>query len=191
MQKLEINFDVIDKTYEARGEHNIRRWLRLNKTYNISAILYPTMQGILAINGIETPDVALIKSGAFVVSAYGIWSLLDTAVELLRKKATGLDYKERALYELIILSKLIEEMGINISVEQMMKANVYKKKYKLAIDGRAGIIRERYFEVPFTDILNKERMTSVKEEHLLGSHKYVLCLDKPTEQKEYNPAYNM
>ena len=56
MQKLEINFDVIDKTYEARGEHNIRRWLRLNKTYNISAILYPTMQGILAINGIETTE---------------------------------------------------------------------------------------------------------------------------------------
>ena len=191
MQKLEINFDVIDKTYEARGEHNIRRWLRLNKTYNISAILYPTMQGILAINGIETPDVALIKSGAFVVSAYGIWSLLDTAVELLRKKATGLDYKERALYELIILSKLIEEMGINISVEQMMKANVYKKKYKLAIDGRVGIIRERYFEVPFTDILNKERMTSVKEEHILGSKKYLLSLDQPTEQKEYKLAYNM
>ena len=82
-------------------------------------------------------------------------------------------------------------MNINTSVEDIMNSEIYQKNYKLAKDGRVGVIRERFINLPITNALGEEDTTSVKEEHLIGSKKYVLTLDKPVEQKEYKLAYNM
>ena len=62
MKKLEINFDVIDKTYEARGEHNVRRWLRTNKIYDVAGSILPLIHLSLALSGAETPQDALVNS---------------------------------------------------------------------------------------------------------------------------------
>lgn len=191
MKRIEINFDIIDKTYEARGMHNVRRWLRINKAYNISAASYCVIQGVNVINGEKTIEDALLLTLAVIAVAVVVWGGKDFLDSLRETKKTGLNYKDRAYYELILLSEILREYGLDISPEQMMKAKIYNKKYKLAMDGRVGIIRDRYFEMPFTDKTGEEKQTSVKEEHILGTKKYVLTLDKPTEQTEYELAYNM
>ena len=94
--------------------------------------------------------------------------------------------------ELVIIAEALNQiMDINTSVEGIMNAEVYQKNYKLATDGRVGILRERFIDLPITNALGNEDVTSVKEEHLIGSKKYVLTLDKPVEQKDYKLAYNM
>lgn len=191
MRKLDINFDVIDKTYDARGEHNIRRWFRVNKAYDVTGAIVPTTYLALCLTGLESPEEALIKAVSLTGFYFGVWATLDVIVASLKTKLSGMNYKQRAYLDLTILSYLLNEHGINISVDQIMEANIYHKDYKLSREGIPGIIRERYFEVPTTDENGDEIQRSVKEEHLIGSKKYTLSFDKPVEQKQYKLAYNM
>ena len=191
IKHLDINFDVIDKTYEARGQHNVRRWFRVNKLYDVVGSIIPATHLVMALSGTEPPEEALIRSMISIGTNFGLWATLDTAIASIKAKVTGLNYKERACIELIILSQILSENGINISVNQMMEAEVYHKKYKLSKEGTPGIIRERYFEANMTDQLGDEKPTSIKEEHLLGSRKYRLSFDKPAEQRQYKLAYNI
>ena len=191
MRHLDINFDVLDKTYEARGQHNVRRWFRVNKLYDVVGAIIPATHLALAITGAEPPEEALIRSAISIATNFGLWATIDTAIASVKSKLSGLNYKERAYIELIILSQILYENGVNISVDNMMQAEIYHKKYKLAQEGMPGIIRERYFEVPMTDQLGDEKTASIKEEHLLGSKKYTLSFDKPAEQRQYKLAYNM
>lgn len=191
MRHLDINFDVLDKTYEARGQHNVRRWFRVNKLYDVVGAIIPATHLALAITGAEPPEEALIRSLISIGTNFGLWATLDAALSSLRTKLSGINYKERAYIELILLSQILSANGINISVDQMMEAEVYHKKYKLSQEGMPGIIRERYFEVNMTDQLGDEKPTSIKEEHLLGSRKYRLSFDKPAEQRQYKLAYNI
>lgn len=62
MEHLDINFDFIDKTYEVRGEHNVRRWFRVNKTYDIIGSVIPATHLVMAPSGAEPPEEALIKT---------------------------------------------------------------------------------------------------------------------------------
>ncbi len=191
MRHLDINFDVLDKTYEARGQHNVRRWFRVNKIYDVVGSVIPATHLALAITGAEPPEEALVRSLISIGTNFGFWASLDIAKASIKTKISGLNYKERAYIELILLSQMLSENGINISVDQMMEAEVYHKKYKLSQEGMPGIIRERYFEVNMTDQLGDEKPTSIKEEHLLGSRKYRLSFDKPAEQRQYKLAYNI
>ncbi len=192
VKKLELNYDVIDKAYEAQGMHNVRRWFRVNKIYNVVAAIVPATHLTLALSGLESPEVALIRTATSTSINYGIWAALDKGLEALRTKATGISPRQKAWIELIILTEVLrQEMNINTSVEDIMNSEIYQKNYKLAKDGRVGVIRERFINLPITNALGEEDTTSVKEEHLIGSKKYVLTLDKPVEQKEYKLAYNM
>ena len=92
---------------------------------------------------------------------------------------------------MIFTEILRQTVNIDTTVEALMNAEVYHKKYKLATEGAPGIIRERYFNLPIKNALGEDDETSVKEEHLIGSKKYVLSLDKPVEQKKYKLAYSM
>lgn len=191
MRHLDINFDVLDKTYEARGQHNVRRWFRVNKLYDVVGAILPATHLVMALSGAEPPEEALIRSLISIGTNFGLWATLDAALSSFRTKMSGINYKERAYIELILLSQILSENGINISVDQMMEAEVYHKKYKLSKEGTPGVIRERYFEVNMTDQAGDEKPTSIKEEHLLGSRKYRLSFDKPAEQRQYKLAYNM
>lgn len=192
MIKLEVNFDLIDKAYEAQGKYKVRRWFRENKIYNIFASFIPITHLALTLGGLESPEVALIRTATSTSINYGIWAVLDKTLETIRTKATGISPRHKAWIELIVLTEVLRrEMNINTSVEDIMNAEVYQKNYKLATDGRVGILRERFIDLPITNALGNEDVTSVKEEHLIGSKKYVLTLDKPVEQKEYKLAYNM
>lgn len=192
MVKLEVNFDLIDKAYEAQGKYKVRRWFRENKTYNIIASFIPITHLALTLGGLESPEVALIRTATSTSINYGIWAVLDKTLETIRTKATGISPQLKAMMELVIITEALNQiMNINTSVEGIMNAEVYQKNYKLATDGRVGVIRERFIDLPITNALGEEDTTSVKEEHLIGSKKYVLTLDKPVEQKEYKLAYNM
>ena len=192
MNKLEINFDLIDKTYEVQGKHKVRRWFRVNKFYDIAGAINPAIHLTLALTGLESPEVALTQSAIFTALNFGLWAGLDKTLEYIRTKVTGITPQQKAWFELFILSEVLRQtMNIDTSVENIMNAEVYHKKYKLSMDGKPGIIRERYIDLPITNALGKEDSTSVKEEHLIGSKSYVLSLDKPAEQRQYKLAYNM
>lgn len=192
MRKLEINFDLIDKAYEAKGEHNVRRWFRVNKLYDVAGAIVPATQLTMALAGVESPEEALIKSVILTAMNFGLWASLDKTLEYIRTKATGISPRQKAWLQLFIFTEILRRtVDIDTTVDNIMQADIYHKKYKLATDGKPGIIRERYFNLPITNALGEEDTTSVKEEHLLGSKKYVLSLDKPAEQRQFKLAYNM
>lgn len=192
MRHLDINFDVLDKTYEARGQHNVRRWFRVNKLYDVAGAIVPATQLTMALAGVESPEEALIKSVILTAMNFGLWASLDKTLEYIRTKATGISPRQKAWLQLFIFTEILRRtVDIDTTVDNIMQADIYHKKYKLATDGKPGIIRERYFNLPITNALGEEDTTSVKEEHLLGSKKYVLSLDKPAEQRQFKLAYNM
>lgn len=192
MRKLEVNYDVIDKAYEVQGKHKVRRWFRVNKLYDVVGAIAPATHLAMALSGAEPPEEALVRSMISIATNFGLWATLDKILESVRTKMTNITPSQKAWIELFILTEALRQtMNIDTTVEDLMNCEVYHKKYKLAMDGKPGIIRERFFNMPIKDPNGKEDTTSVKEEHVLGSKKYVLSLDKPVEQRQYKLAYNM
>ena len=119
--------------------------------------------------------------------------VLESITQKLRENRTGKTQEERAEDELRELAVQLNSLNINISLEDLKEAIIYHKKYRLRKDGKPGIIRERYIEVPLSDDNNniKNDSASIKEEHVMGSRSYVLTLDKPQKQLVYKSAFNI
>ena len=190
MQKLRINFDIIDKIYESQGKHNVRRWLRLNKVYDIAAISLPAMHIVGYLVGYEPLDSMIESTLRCLAIDTAIWAPCEILKSNLMRKVTGLNYKERAGAELLALCIVLNGEGIQVAYDNLNETEVYHKKYKLAMEGTPGIIRERYFNIPTFDSNGDETVTSLKEEHLIGSSKYDLSIDKPEKKKVFKLAYN-
>ena len=157
MRKLEINFDLIDKAYEAKGEHNVRRWFRVNKLYDVAGAIVPATQLTMALAGVESPEEALIKSVILTAMNFGLWASLDKTLEYIRTKATGISPRQKAWLQLFVFTEILRRtVDIDTTVDNIMQADIYHKKYKLATDGKPGIIE--YSELP-------EEMVEEVDEH--------------------------
>ena len=85
----------------------------------------------------------------------------------------------------------MRNQNIDTTYEKLLESKVYKRKYKLAMEGAPGIIRERYIYVPTYDYNGLENTTSILEEHRIGTRKYVLTLGSPKKKLAFKYAYGM
>ena len=67
--------------------------------------------------------------------------------------------KEDAIVYLKILAQQLRKQNIDITYENLLKSNVYHRKYKLDMEGAPGIIRERYISIPTYDYNGMETTT--------------------------------
>lgn len=183
--KLTINYDLIKRIQEAKGEFVLQRCIERTftdglPTFLISNSLILTM-GMLANIETKTISETLILSNLGGIGFYLGGQLL--IIEKLKKQIAKL--------ELLELSLKLKEINVSTSYDLLLDTELYHTEYKLRNDENKfkGIIQNKYFDIPtYND--GKIETTSVRQEHILGSKQYVLSTGSPNKQKVLKPAFN-
>lgn len=192
MKKLEINYDFIDKINESEGKYKIKRFINNNKFTDAIIAGFVTKDIILGATGALSPEQTAVKVTSYLATMIVILSLLELINKNLKERITGKTQEERAEDELRELAVQLNNLGIEINLEDLKEAVIYHKKYKLRKDGKPGVIRERYIEVPVSNSNNiNSDSASIKEEHIMGTRSYVLTLDTPKKQMVYRKAFSV
>ena len=192
MKKLEINYDFIDKINESEGKYKIKRFINNNKFTDAIIAGFVTKDIILGATGALSPEQTAVKVTSYLATMIVILSLLELINKNLKERITGKTQEERAEDELRELAVQLNNLGIEINLEDLKEAVIYHKKYKLRKDGKPGVIRERYIEVPVSNSNNiNSDSASIKEEHIIGARSYVLTLDTPKKQMVYRKAFSV
>ena len=193
MKKLEINYDFIDKIYESEGKYKVKRFINNNKFTDAIIAGFVTKDIILGATGVLSPEQTAVKVTSYVATMSVILLLLESINQRLKENMTGKTQEERAEDELRELAVQLNNLNISVNLDDLKEAIVYHKKYSLRKDGKPGIIRERYIEVPLSENYNNinSDTASIKEEHVMGSRSYVLTLDTPKKQMVYRKAFSV
>ena len=192
MKKLEINYDFIDKINESERKYKIKRFINNNKFTDAIIAGFVTKDIILGATGALSPEQTAVKVTSYLATMIVILSLLELINKNLKERITGKTQEERAEDELRELAVQLNNLGIEINLEDLKEAVIYHKKYKLRKDGKPGVIRERYIEVPVSNSNNiNSDSSSIKEEHIMGTRSYVLTLDTPKKQMVYRKAFSV
>lgn len=193
MRKLEIDYDFIDKIYESEGKYKIKRFMMENKFSMFLASGFVVKDILLGVTGKTTPEQTIINISEYVSILALLYYIINSLNLRIKEKITGKTREERADDELENLVAQLNNININVNLNNLKEANVYHKKYRLRKDGKPGIIRERFIEIPVDEKSYNfnEDSVSIKEEHVMGSSSYVLTLGKPPKEMVYKPAFNM
>lgn len=190
MRKIRINYDFFDKIKETQGKCKIRRWIKNNKFQDAIIVTFTVKDIVEACLGIDSIPQTIMD----IATYYTLLAIALSALELLKnniiEKNTGKTQEDYAYDELNNLTALLNSINVDINIKELMNAEMYHKKYKLAMEGKPGIIRERYFEIE-TDNNNYDRPISLKEEHLMGSKNYELTVASPPKKRVFKLAYGM
>lgn len=192
MKKLEINYDFIDKINESEGKYKVKRFINNNKLTDAVIAGFVTKDIILGATGVLSPEQTAVNVTSYLATISVILLLLESINQRLKENMTGKTQEERAEDELRKLAVQLNNLGIEINLEDLKEAVIYHKKYKLRKDGKLGVIRERYIEVPVSNSNNRNSdSASIKEEHIMGTRSYVLTLDTPKKQMVYRKAFSV
>ena len=148
---------------------------------------------LLGVIGKTTPEQTIVNISEYVSILALLYYIIDSLNLRIKEKTTGKTREERADDKLENLVAQLNNINIDVNLDNLKEANVYHKKYRLRKDGKVGIIRERYIEIPVDEKSYNfnEESVSIKEEHVMGSNSYVLTLGKPPREMVYKPAFNM
>ena len=176
--KLVINYDfwlAIKNVNEPTGPLKV---IRNNKyRYMIYAPLWYTMDRFL----LEDDPKATLGA---ILCSYGIVLSIDLARIYSEKKNSGSNmdiYAKEASNKLIKLSSQLQEINIKTNYDMLLKSELYDKKYKIELnkDKIPFLKEEKYILVPSYGFDEKEKETSILQEHVLGSSSYILSVGEP------------
>ena len=182
MSKIEINFDLIRTTKEAKGIK------KSPKNFSIAtkplALMYPAA---VLMNSIKDQIPAQSVITATTIATFLSLGAEQIILSIMMKKIT----MDLAKTELEYLVERLKELNIQTDVDFLLNSKVYHREYKLKKDGPKGVIRNRYINIPSYDYRGDEVMTSVKEEHMLATRDYILSVGEPEvkEEKVFQKAY--
>lgn len=182
MLKLNINYDMIDKIYQSKGEHRLRLIYKEYAGAAIMPVCFAVFDTIDAIRGIDISlniTLTILQLSLF----FGFIPAGYISFEKLQSRLGVKTDREKAMDKIKDLSHQFNLQNLSTTPELLLQSEVYHKKYKLAMDGKPGIIRERYINVPAYNYKGDETLKSIKEEHRIGSKEYILTLDSPKKQK--------
>lgn len=193
MRKLEINYDLIDKVFESKGQHKIRRLIKHYKMNDILTISFIAKDAIGCISGQMTPVDAMMDASSWIIAYAAAVGGTDYLYKKLKESRTGMTREEEAEDELRILALRLNDLNISVNLDELKEASIYHKKYILKKDGVPGVIRERYINIPVknTGTNSEEKNISIKEEHIMGTRSYELTVDTPKKELVYKPVYNV
>lgn len=191
--KIEINYDLIDKIQQAKGEAKLKRYTKLGLKIAPPAIIGSTIGTIITGQQLNFSNVELIRqiiiNSALLTAP--IFISIPTTLKLIKSK-TGLTPEASALMSLTALSSKLNDQNIQTTLPLLLESKEYHKEHKLVLnkDGLPCIMQNKYIMIPICDDGNIKE-TSVIQEHKIGTNKYVLTLGSPVKTKQFKPAYGI
>ena len=179
--KIIINYDFFEKILDARENLNILKVVRNNnKKY---AFFY--LPAILSYDLVTGKDIK--TSLLSLPIAYLVFSCLD----LMKQKMIKADqYQEEAVDKLKKLVPLLNGLGIDTDYDLLLKSNIYGKVNNLYLNENKlpEIMTSKYILVPSYNHSKDIKNTSIVQEHVIGTHDYVLSIG--SLKKERKVAYS-
>ena len=98
-------------------------------------------------------------------------------------------YKIEAIKKLKTLVLELNDNYISTDYNLLLNSNLYQRNYKIYLneDKLPEMLESKYVLVPTYDFNGNVKDTSILQEHIIGTNKYVLSLGSPT--KQYKLAY--
>ena len=178
--KIIINYDLIDKIKDINEAYGIFKIIRNNRQ-ELAIYIIPTCLPIDIIIAHESSKTALVLV-MFQILTY-------LAIELTEYIDLGDYYKKLAIKDLKRLVSLLKSNDIDTDFDLLKESMVYAKKYKLKInrDNLIEILESKYILIPTYDFNGHIKKTSFLQEHVIGSHEYVLSLGKFEKKHDLIP----
>ena len=179
---LVINYDFFNAIKDVNEPLSPFKVIRNNKRFNTMVAL----PCFIIMNTLQYKG-DLEKIFLTLPINFGVITLLETFHNLLLHKD---EYKEVAIIRLKKMVKEFNDLNIDTNYDLLLKSELYQKKYHLWLndDKLPVILESKYILMPTYNFNGNIKDTSVLQQHVIGSKKYVLSLG--TYQKEHKLVYN-
>jgi len=176
--KLIINYDFIDAVRNANDSYNIYKIARNSKKE--WSYLVPFWTVI---------DYAIWKNIPDTITWLNIQLGIDILSRTLENKITGIDkYEIKACKNLKQLVSHFNDLNISTDYDLLLQSELYKKNYNIGLsDEKLPFLKEaKYIYVPCYKYDGDVEVTSIQQEHVIGSREYVLSLGSPKSSYKYS-----
>lgn len=182
--KVPINFDLEDAVKNANGILSYKKIL-INEL-KLSLVAYGALSGIegliLGPDGIKWLANAGICIGAAGILFYGVKKQFEVPKFNYHLRGEGYIALKR-------VALLLNEY-IKTDADLLQETEVTKREYKPILEKeRIGLQQNKYFLIPTHNGMGKISMSSILQEHEIGTHRYVLSLGTPNKELVLAPSY--
>lgn len=183
--KLLINYDFFEEILNAKEpvgplkiiRNNKRRWAKFNLP------LYTAFN--FAFGNNITQNLCLLAI------QFGLLTTIESISSLITKKICGEDfYTAKAIVNLKKLLIQLNDLNIKTDYDLLLDSKPYKREYKIKLNEKKLpiVLESKYIMVPTYNFNGDVKDTSILQEHVVGSKKYVLSLGSP--KKQFKLAYS-
>lgn len=177
--KLRINYDLLDKTSEAKKGYSLKRCAK--RVAGMLAISSSLSTINNAVAGSDPRELLLI---------YPIHAAIHTGYTAMYTFAFSNITKSLAERSLQGLCCELPKICVRADYESLLNIYPYKTKYKLDLDGKFPKLQQnKYMRIPVSDDCFGEREIPVVQEHVVGSRNYDLSLGEYEKKKVYSLSY--
>lgn len=177
-----INYDLICAVKNVNEKFSLKKVTRNNKG-DWAKINLPLFVGLDYL--IYQGDMRKVLT--MLIAQFGIVYTINLMPHLALKRDL---FKDKSELDLKKLVSKFKDANIDTTYELLKQSKQYDRKYEIKLNENKlpQIIQSKYILVPTIDYLGTVKDTSVLQEHVMGSKKYVLSLGSP--KKVLKPAFS-
>ena len=175
--KLVINYDLLEEIKNAQEPYCGMKLIRCYKRYWIKfAMPFSILASIPSM--FDNSFIPIFAS----LSVFNIF--VPLICDYLTYNDLGDFHQEEAKDKLCSLISLLRENNINTDYDLLLNSELYYKKYNLTVneDKIIEVLESKYILIPTYNYNMKVTDTSILQEHIVGSNKYVLSFGRPEKK---------
>ncbi len=175
-----INYDFFNAIKDAREPYGPFKIVR-NRQKLYTNIILPMTIGF----NLGMPVTHIIKSYCgttlFLISFETLFDFMFSAAN----KSEIDMFKDDANSKLQVLLPRLHDINVKTDYDKLLESQLYARKYKVQLneDKIPSLIEKKFVLVPSYNFGGEETETSIMQEHVVGSHEYVLSVDEYKQEK--------
>lgn len=184
--KISINYNLMEEIAQANKGFSLSREA---KECVLKSSIVTTLMTLIEIGD---PNALLKGLKWFPICFFTYIGINLLTLQIFNKATKGYYFewtKDKALNNLRELSVKLKSINVDTDSNLLLETKEYKSKYKIRLNESKipYILQEKYILVPSYDY-DEIKDTSLLQEHIIGSKKYVLSKGSP--QKKLKLAYS-
>lgn len=175
--KIMINYDFFDKVRDAREPLGPLKVVRVLKDVYICSFPFTTAFALSTLNLLGS----IVLSGLAAITSASALSII------LKKCYKGDPIAFLAETDLTVLASKLKDLGIDTTYDLLLESELYTRKYNVKVNKNKipYLLGHKYIMVPTYDYNGEIGATSILQEHVVGSKKYVLSIGSPQKQVQF------
>ena len=182
--KLITDFDFIDTVKNAREGLHPLKVMRNNKEQYLQFLPIYTSLALIAQRYSDMDFRGVIS---YMLRSYGYLLSLEMLFDIIIKNINPNKkdmYAEKAIANLKKLVVMLKDINVTTTYDMLLESELYAKEYAFDCDDRIipAVEIKKYIYVPSYGYDGREKITSILQEHTIGTKEYILSQDEPDKQ---------